>query len=82
LAALGIFAFISIYNNFIQPLVFLSDPKLFTVPLLLNYFKDLDVTNWSLLMAGTTISVIPVLVVYIFAQRKIIEGIAMTGLKS
>ncbi|TDQ36955.1 carbohydrate ABC transporter permease [Aureibacillus halotolerans] len=81
LAAFGIFAFIQIYNNFIQPLVFLSSPELYTVPLLLNYFKGLYAADWALLMAGTTISVVPVLLVYVFAQRQIIEGIALTGSK-
>ncbi|MDQ0206242.1 carbohydrate ABC transporter permease [Alkalicoccobacillus murimartini] len=81
LAAFGIFSFIGIWNNFIQPLVFLSDQNLYTVPLLLATFKGLYVTNWPLMMAGATISVIPVLVIYVFAQRQIIEGIALTGVK-
>ncbi|MFK3938794.1 carbohydrate ABC transporter permease [Alkalihalobacillus sp. NPDC078783] len=81
LAAFGIFSFIGIWNNFIQPLVFLSDQDLYTVPLLLATFKGLYVTNWPLMMAGATISVIPVLVIYVFAQRQIIEGIALTGVK-
>ncbi|MCM2674647.1 carbohydrate ABC transporter permease [Alkalicoccobacillus plakortidis] len=81
LAAFGIFSFIGIWNNFIQPLVFLSDQNLYTVPLLLATFKGLYVTDWPLMMAGATISVIPVLVIYIFAQRQIIEGIALTGVK-
>ncbi len=81
LAAFGIFSFIGIWNNFIQPLVFISDTSLYTVPLLLAMFKGLYVTQWPLLMAGATISVVPVLVVYFFAQRQIIEGIALTGVK-
>ncbi|MGN7284092.1 carbohydrate ABC transporter permease [Shouchella rhizosphaerae] len=81
LAAFAIFSFIGIWNNFIQPLVFLSDTTLFTVPLLLATFKGLYVTNWPLMMAGATISVVPVLIVYFFAQRQIIEGIALTGVK-
>ncbi len=81
LAAFGIFSFIGIWNNFIQPLTFLSSTELFTVPLLLAMFKGLYVTQWPLLMAGATISVVPVLIVYFFAQRQIIEGIALTGVK-
>ncbi|WP_082676721.1 carbohydrate ABC transporter permease [Shouchella shacheensis] len=81
LAAFGIFSFIGVWNNFIQPLVFLSSTELFTVPLLLNYFKGLYVTDWALMMAGATISVLPVLIVYVIAQRQIIEGIALTGVK-
>ncbi|KKI94063.1 sugar ABC transporter permease [Bacillus sp. SA1-12] len=82
LAAFGIFSFMGIWNSFLEPLIYLSTPENFTVPLLLNTFKGLYFTDWSLMMAGTTISIIPVLVVYVIAQRQIIEGIALTGSKS
>lgn len=82
LAALTIFSFLSNWNAFLYPLLYLSDRKLFTVPLLLNAFKGQYSTNWSLVMAGTMISVIPVLIVYLIAQKHIIEGIAMTGIKA
>lgn len=82
LAAFGIFAFMGIWNSFLEPLIYLTTPEKFTVPILLNTFKGLYFTDWSLMMAGTTISVIPVLIVYIFAQKQIIEGVALTGSKS
>lgn len=81
LAAVGIFIFMGTYNNFIDALIYLSTPENFTVPLLLNNFKGLYVTNWSYMMAGATISVVPVLIVYMFAQRHIIEGVTLTGIK-
>lgn len=81
LAAVGIFVFMGTYNNFIDALIYLSSPENFTVPLLLNNFKGLYVTNWSYMMAGATISVIPILIVYIFAQKYIIEGVTLTGIK-
>ncbi|GIN71430.1 sugar ABC transporter permease [Bacillus sp. J14TS2] len=81
LAAVGIFLFLGSWNNFLQPLIYLSTPELFTVPLLLNYFKGLYATDWALMMAGSTISVIPVLIIYIIAQKHIIEGVALTGIK-
>ncbi|MBO0995192.1 carbohydrate ABC transporter permease [Bacillus sp. SD088] len=81
LAAVGIFLFLGSWNNFLQPLIYLSTPELFTVPLLLNYFKGLYATDWALMMAGSTISIIPVLIVYIIAQKHIIEGVALTGIK-
>lgn len=81
LAAVGIFSFMGTWNNFLEPLIYLSTPDLFTVPLLLNYFKGLHATDWGLMMAGSTISIIPVLVIYIIAQRQIIEGVALTGIK-
>lgn len=81
LAAVGIFIFMGTWNNFLEPLIYLTSPELFTVPLLLNYFKGLYVTDWALMMAGSTISIIPVLIIYIIGQRQIIEGVALTGIK-
>lgn len=77
LAAFAIFSFIGIWNNFIQPLVFLSDTTLFTVPLLLATFKGLYVTNWPLMMAGATISVVPVLIVYFLLNGKLLRGLPL-----
>ncbi len=82
LAAFGIFVFLGQWNSFLYPLIFLTDPKQFTVPLLLNYFKGIYITEWPLLMSGTIIAVVPVLVVYVFLQNQIIEGVAITGMKA
>ncbi|MBO1510258.1 carbohydrate ABC transporter permease [Metabacillus bambusae] len=81
LAAIGIFTFMGAWNSFIDPLIYLNTPELFTVPLLLNTFKGLYTAEWGLMMAGTTISVIPVLIIYIIAQKQIIEGVTLTGIK-
>jgi multiple sugar transport system permease protein len=81
LAALGIFSFLGIWNSLFYPLIFLSSMELYTVPLLLNMFKGIYITNWSLMMAGSTIAVIPVLIIYIIGQRQIIEGITLSGIK-
>lgn len=80
MSALGIFLFLGSWNNFFTPLIFLSSPRLFTVPLMLNQFKGQYTVDWTLLMAGSAIAVIPVLVVYLILQRRIIEGITLTGL--
>jgi len=80
MAALGIFMFLGSWNNFFGPLIFLSNPDLFTVPLMLNQFRGQYTIDWTLLMAGSAIAVIPVLIVYLIGQRKIIEGITLTGL--
>lgn len=82
LASLGIFSFMWNWNSFYTPLIFLNSQDKFTVPLLLNMFKGKYTVDWSLIMAASTIAVIPVLVVYLFAQKYIIEGITITGLKS
>jgi len=80
LSALGIFLFLGSWNNFFYPLIFLSTPDLFTVPLMLNQFRGQYTVDWTLLMAGSAVAVIPVLIVYLIGQRKIIEGITLTGL--
>ena len=81
LASIGIFSFMWNWNSFYTPLIFLNSQDKFTVPLLLNMFKGKYTVDWSLIMAASTISIIPVLVVYLFAQKHIIEGITITGLK-
>jgi len=82
LAALGIFTFIGQWNDFFRPLIMLNTPSNFTVPLMLNQFRGQYATQWTLVMAGSVIAVLPLLIVYILAQRHIIRGIAMTGLKA
>jgi multiple sugar transport system permease protein len=81
LAAFGIFTFLFQWNNFFRPLVFLNSIDNYTVPLAINFFRGQYATDFALLMAGSAISIVPVLIVYIIGQRQIIEGIATTGLK-
>ncbi len=81
LAALAIFSFLAQWNAFFVPNIFLSTPEKMTVPLLLNQFRGLYVTDWTLMMAAATIAVVPVLIIYLLGQRYIIEGVALTGLK-
>ncbi len=81
MAALAIFSFLAQWNNFFIPNIFLSTPEKFTIPLLLNQFRGLYVTDWTLMMAAATIAVVPVLIIYLIGQRYIIEGVALTGLK-
>lgn len=81
LAAFAIFAFKDMWNQFLEPLIYLNSPNLFTVPMLLNSFKGLYTADWALMMAGAVISVLPILIVYVILQRQIIEGIALTGIK-
>jgi ABC-type sugar transport system, permease component len=81
LAALGIFTFMGNWNNFLTPLIYLNDQNKFTLPLIIASFQGLYSTDWTLLMAASCISLVPVLIVYIFAQRYFIEGITLSGLK-
>ena len=82
LAALGIFSFLGMWNDFFRPLIMLNSPNNFTVPLMLSQFRGQYATEWTMVMAGSVIAVIPVLIVYIIFQRQIIQGIATTGLKA
>ncbi|MDF2646263.1 MAG: binding-protein-dependent transport system inner rane component [Paenibacillus sp.] len=81
LASLAIVSFLGNWNSFFKPVIFLSSTDNFTVPLMLSTFKGLYVTDWTLMMSGSAIAVIPVLLVYLVLQRNIIEGISMTGIK-
>ncbi|MDQ7911204.1 carbohydrate ABC transporter permease [Phytohabitans sp. ZYX-F-186] len=79
LAALGTFTFVSSWNNFLAPLVFLRSPENYTVPVLIAQFKGEYSTNLPLLMAAASIAIVPVLVVFVIAQRQIIRGVTLTG---
>lgn len=81
LAALAIFTFTFQWDNFLWPLVNLDDPSLYTIPLWLGQFRGRTSNDSGPLMAASFISVLPIIVVYFFAQRRFIEGIALTGLK-
>jgi multiple sugar transport system permease protein len=81
LSALGIFTFLGMWNNFFGPLIFLNTPEKFTVPLMLNQFRGMYTIDWTLMMAGSAIAIVPVLIVYVIGQRFIIEGVTLTGIK-
>jgi multiple sugar transport system permease protein len=81
LATLGIFTFMGVWNDFLWPLVVLNSEQHYTVQLGLAIFRDSHSTVWNLLMAGTVSATLPILIVFFFAQRYFIRGIALTGLK-
>ena len=81
LATLFIFAFMQSWNSFLWPLIITSDTQMMTLPLGLSALQGRYATDWNVLMAGTVISTLPVLAVYIFAQKYIIQGLSHTGLK-
>lgn len=81
LATVGIFAFMASWNSFLWPLVVVSSEELMTLPLGLAHLHGQYTTQWNLVMAGATISVVPILVVYLLAQKHIIRGVSLSGLK-
>lgn len=81
LATLAVFAFMSSWNSFLWPLVAIRSPELMTLPLGLSTLQGQFTTQWNVVMAGSVVSIIPIAIVYLFAQRYIIAGMAHTGLK-
>jgi multiple sugar transport system permease protein len=81
-SVLALFSFMGAWNEFLWPLLVTTSDNMRTVQVGLSVFKDqfYDV-QWPQLMAGTTLVTVPVIVVYFLAQRQLVEGIAMTGLK-
>ncbi|WP_324650145.1 carbohydrate ABC transporter permease [Georgenia sp. H159] len=81
-AAVAIFMFLKSWNMYLEPIVFLSSRENFTLPQALTQYVDAyGGPIWNVQLAATTLTVIPVLVVFIFAQRQFIQGLAQTGLK-
>lgn len=82
LAALTIIVFLQTWDMFLEPLVFLRTPEKFTLPLALTHFADAYGSPvWNVQLAATTMMTFPVLLVFVLAQRRFIEGISQTGLK-
>ncbi len=81
LATLAVFAFMGSWNSFLWPLVVIHSPDRMTLPLGLSTLQGQYTTQWNVVMAGSVVSIIPIAVIYLLAQRHIIAGIAHTGIK-
>jgi multiple sugar transport system permease protein len=82
LSTLGILTFLGSWNNFLWPLVVAQQEKTYTLPVALAlYSTGQNSTQYGLLLAGATVVVLPVLLVFLIFQRRVIEGIATTGIK-
>ena len=78
----AIFSFYWTWDDFLGPLIYLTNPQLYTVSLALRSFSDEgSITNWGAIFAMLTLSLTPALTIFIFFQRYLVEGIATTGLK-
>ncbi|MEU7001182.1 carbohydrate ABC transporter permease [Nonomuraea sp. NPDC046570] len=81
LGAMGIIAFLSAWNSYFFPLIFLNTPELFTVPLLLaTYAKQYGAIDYGLILAASSIAVVPTLIAFLIGQRRIINSMAASGL--
>jgi multiple sugar transport system permease protein len=82
LAALAVFTFMGAWNDLLHPLIYLpSDLQKTTITVGLSLFQMQYAGKWTVMMAGTLVSVLPMIVIFFLAQRQFIEGIALTGVR-
>ena len=81
LAVIVVFTFLWVWNDFLQPLIYLSDFNTYPISVGLAFFKGRYSVEWNLFMAATLVSILPVLVLYFFTQKHLIGGISSLGLK-
>lgn len=81
LATLAIFTFVGSWNDFLGPLIYLDSVDQYTLPVGIALFQTSYVIEYGLTLAASVLCTLPVLVVFMIFQRRIIEGIALTGLK-
>lgn len=82
LAAVAIFTFLKSWNLYLEPIVYLTDKRMFTLPQALTQYVDAyGGPMWNVQLAATTLTVVPVLLVFLVAQRQFVQGLAHSGLK-
>jgi multiple sugar transport system permease protein len=81
LLVMAVFTFLWTWHEFFGPLVYLSDQNQYPLSLGLFAFRAQRTTEWSLMMAASTLTTLPLIVVFFFAQRYFLEGIRLTGIK-
>ncbi len=81
LATVALFAFMGAWTDFQGPLIYLQDERQYTLAVGLNSFLGRHGGEWNLLMAAATVVTVPLILVFFFAQRTFIQGIALTGTK-
>lgn len=81
LATITVFTFLWAWNDFQGPLIYLTDPRRFTMALGLKDYQQQHSVSWNQLMAAATMFTVPIVVLFFFAQRTFIQGVKLTGLK-
>jgi multiple sugar transport system permease protein len=81
ISALIIFQFVSIWNDYEAPLVYIRSKELATIPLGLEFFRDENSTSYGSIMAASVCSLIPIFVVFLAFQKQFVAGIATSGMK-
>lgn len=78
-ALVAVFTFVDAWNDFLGPLLYLSDQDRYTLPIGLNFFRDVYTTQWAHLMAASVLALLPCVVVFLLAQRAFTSGVVLTG---
>lgn len=81
LATLALLAFMGSWNDLLGPIIYLYDNNLFTLPLALTRFRGQYYTQWAYMMAGATVSLLPILLIFLFTQKYFVRGVVLSGLK-
>ena len=76
-----IFTFIGVWNDFLGPLLYLSDESSFTLALGLATFQSTYTAQWGYLMAASLVVILPIIVLFFVLQRYFVEGVTLTGVK-
>lgn len=82
LTVVALFTFLGTWNDFLGPLIYLTEQKDYTLMLGLQYFQNQTGTEWQYLMAASTLVSAPIIILFLFAQRTFIEGISLSGSKN
>ena len=81
MATVAIFSFQAVWNDFLPPLIYLHDQTKYTISLGLSFFRSTYDVKWGYLMAASLVTMLPVVLLFFFAQRLFIQGITLTGMK-
>lgn len=81
LLVMAVFTFLWTWHEFFTPLIYLSDPNQYPLSLGLYAFRSRRLTEWHLMMAGATLTTLPLIIIFFLTQRYFLEGIKLTGLK-
>lgn len=81
LATVTVFAFMGAWNDYLGPLIYLGNEAQYTLTLGLQAFVQYHRAEWGMLMAASTMMVLPVILLFFFAQKNFVQGITLTGIK-
>ncbi|MCY3575321.1 MAG: carbohydrate ABC transporter permease [Chloroflexi bacterium] len=81
MAVVALFTFVQTYRDFLGPLIYLQNQQDWTISLGLKLFQNMYGAQWQLMMAASTLAMLPTIVLFFFTQKTFVRGIALTGLK-